>query len=232
MADSEPPTPESAAVSRTELLTIDNNQDALESARKRIKPQGFFRRSVKALGSKSTQDSDSDSDSDDEQVPVSSVLKAAEANDADALIIDFQDPSELVGIDEPEDVYAWAVLYENQRGATIFSTPYYSRFSLLPRIDPYPYSLPNSYTKKPDHLPDVTPEQFPLPDGRWQWVSKAWMIDMGSVGNVQHDGFEYNSSFRLHGWHAFTQGKHGAFVRRRRWIRLMMRPGRSTLPST
>ena len=52
------------------------------------------------------------------------------------------------------------------------------------------------------------------------------MIDMRTdLGEVQHDGFEYNWSFRDNHWHA-TIGKlsTGAWVRRRRWVRLMMRP--------
>lgn len=46
-------------------------------------------------------------------------------------------------------------------------------------------------------------------------------------GEVQHDGFEYNWMFRSHHWHAKV-GKlsAGGWVRRRRWIRLMMRPGK------
>ena len=44
-------------------------------------------------------------------------------------------------------------------------------------------------------------------------------------GEVQHDGFEYNWCFRSNNWHAQV-GKlgAGAWVRRRRWVRLMMRP--------
>lgn len=53
------------------------------------------------------------------------------------------------------------------------------------------------------------------------------------LGEVQHDGFEYNWLFRDKHWHA-TVGKLGAaaWVRRRRWIRLMMRPANhSQLPN-
>ena len=52
------------------------------------------------------------------------------------------------------------------------------------------------------------------------------MIDMRSeLGEVQPDGFEYNWLFRHNQWHAKI-GKlgTGAWVRRRRWVRLMMRP--------
>ena len=51
------------------------------------------------------------------------------------------------------------------------------------------------------------------------------MVDMRSEGQVQYDGFEYNWIFRRHKWRpepgAFSAG---GLVRRRRWVRLMMRP--------
>jgi hypothetical protein len=55
------------------------------------------------------------------------------------------------------------------------------------------------------------------------------MIDMRSdMGEVQHDGFEYNWTFRNGKWRAevgFLSS--GGWVRRRRWVRLMMRPARA-----
>ena len=56
------------------------------------------------------------------------------------------------------------------------------------------------------------------------------MIDMRTdLGEVQHDGFEYNWRFRDNHWHSQI-GKlgAGAWVRRRRWVRLMMRPANHT----
>jgi len=54
------------------------------------------------------------------------------------------------------------------------------------------------------------------------------MVDMRSDGQVHYDGFEYNWFFRRHKWRpepgAFSAG---GWVRRRRWVRLMMRPTRS-----
>ena len=54
------------------------------------------------------------------------------------------------------------------------------------------------------------------------------MVDMRSEGQVHYDGFEYNWFFRSHKWRpepgAFSAG---GWVRRRRWVRLMMRPARS-----
>jgi len=54
------------------------------------------------------------------------------------------------------------------------------------------------------------------------------MIDMRTCsGEVQHDGFEYNWFFREKHWHAeIGKLSAGAWVRRRRWVRLMMRPAR------
>jgi hypothetical protein len=47
------------------------------------------------------------------------------------------------------------------------------------------------------------------------------------TGEVQHDGFEYNWMFRTHNWRAEVGSLNaGGWVRRRRWVRLMMRPAR------
>lgn len=53
------------------------------------------------------------------------------------------------------------------------------------------------------------------------------MIDMRTdSGEVQHDGFEYNWMFRKHHWRAEVGAcSRGGWVRRRRWIRLMVRFG-------
>lgn len=46
-------------------------------------------------------------------------------------------------------------------------------------------------------------------------------------GEVQHDGFEYNWLFRRHNWRAqIGSFNAGGWVRRRRWIRLMVRPAK------
>jgi hypothetical protein len=52
------------------------------------------------------------------------------------------------------------------------------------------------------------------------------MIDMRSDGGeVQYDGFEYNWRFRKQNWRAEVGAlSAGGWVRRRRWIRLMVRP--------
>jgi len=117
----------------------------------------------------------------------------------------------------------------------MFSSPYYSHLSLLP-WDPPPFTLPDT-SESPDrtfyltksHKPTITLSSYPLPNGDWKWVSKSWMIDMRGDGQVQYDGFEYNWLFRKHKWSATS----AAWVRRRRWIRLMMRPAKQRLhPST
>lgn len=109
---------------------------------------------------------------------------------------------------------------------TLFSTPYYSRLSLLPN-DPLPFTMPNYSLKRSKHQPLVSLTDYPLPDGQWRWVSKAWMIDMRTdAGEVQYDGFEYNWVFQKHHWRAEVGTfSAGGLVRRRRWVRLMMRPG-------
>ncbi|KIK70993.1 hypothetical protein GYMLUDRAFT_235382 [Collybiopsis luxurians FD-317 M1] len=126
--------------------------------------------------------------------------------------------------DEYHDLYRWAVLYENQRGLTFFSIPYYSSNSLLPS-DPAPFTMPGPVQI---HQPNVSLTEYPLPDGNWHWVSKSWMVDMRSdSGQVQYDGFEYNCWFRQHHWRAQVGPcSAGGWVRRRRWVRLMMRPGK------
>ncbi|KAJ7038194.1 hypothetical protein C8F04DRAFT_1393095 [Mycena alexandri] len=128
-------------------------------------------------------------------------------------------------LDDDQDQYRWAVVYENQRGLKIFSSLYYSFSSLLP-TDPSPFTVPTSKRSK---QPDVSLAVYPLPDGAWRWLS-PWMIDMRSdSGEVQHDGFEYNFMFRTHKWHPEAGAM--SWVRRRRWIRLMMRPAKSKDPT-
>lgn len=55
---------------------------------------------------------------------------------------------------------------------------------------------------------------------------------MRGDGQTQYDGFEYNWFFRTHHWRAQTGFMSaGGWVRRRRWVRLMMRPALSTKPT-
>ncbi|KAH7883582.1 hypothetical protein F5I97DRAFT_2064875 [Phlebopus sp. FC_14] len=146
-----------------------------------------------------------------------------DAEDTHAIVLDSVNLPHLL---DDRDVYRWAVVYENQRGISIFSSPYYSRLSLLP-TDPPAFTIPLRHAKDV-HQPNVSLANYPLPDGTWRWVSKSWMIDMRTdLGEVQHDGFEYNWSFREKHWHAeIGSFSAGAWVRRRRWVRLMMRPAK------
>lgn len=156
------------------------------------------------------------------------------------------DDTALVHEDLQTDRYEWAIIYENQRGCalyavdigtihphtftvirmTVFSIPYYSSLSLLP-TDPSPFTLPNASLKRSKQAP-ISLESYPLPDGNWRWVSRCWMIDMrADSGEVQHDGFEYNWMFRRTRWRAQVGSLNaGGWVRRRRWVRLMVRPAK------
>ncbi|KAI0651861.1 hypothetical protein C8Q79DRAFT_935211 [Trametes meyenii] len=142
------------------------------------------------------------------------------------LVVISEPPNRGEALDEDynKDVYRWAVLYENQRGAMVFSTPYYSALTLLP-LDPPPFTIPTAARSPRKYQPTVSLEDYPLPDGSWKWVSRAWMIDMHGDGQVQYDGFEYSRSFRSKRWGPDPGVmSHRGLVRRRRWIRLMMRP--------
>ena len=157
--------------------------------------------------------------------------------------IDLGDP--FPDLDTSQAIYRWAVVYENQRGfelaffvfvhssvltsvistgrVTLLSTPYYSHLGLLPH-DPPPFTVPEADGRR-DRQPQVSLHDYPLPDGTWRWVSTSWMVDMRSEGEVHYDGFEYNWLFRRHKWRPEPGWlSAGGWVRRRRWVRLMMRP--------
>jgi len=107
---------------------------------------------------------------------------------------------------------------------TLFSTPYYSYQSLLP-FDPPAFTIPTSGEASGDSQPTVSLAYYPLPDGNWKWVSRSWMVDMLGDGQTQYDGFEYNWMFRTNKWRSEVGAlSAGGWVRRRRWVRLMMRP--------
>ncbi|KZS92959.1 hypothetical protein SISNIDRAFT_485905 [Sistotremastrum niveocremeum HHB9708] len=126
---------------------------------------------------------------------------------------------------EHSDIFKWATLYENQRGITMFSSPYYSSASLLPN-DPPPFTLPHS--DDGHEIPPVSSlEAYPLPSPMWMWVSKYWMVDMRGDEHIDPEGWEFNWSFRKKGWRSCVGPlSAGGWVRRRRWVRLMMCPAR------
>ncbi|KAG9029364.1 hypothetical protein FRB95_005371 [Tulasnella sp. JGI-2019a] len=131
---------------------------------------------------------------------------------------------------QTKDLYRWAVMYENQRGFTLFSIPHYGSRSLFPS-DPAPFTIPSAEANARDKSnlaqSPLSLRDYQLPDARWKWVSKNWMVDMRGDGEVCSDGFEYNWAFRSNhkGWRAYPGAvSTGGWVRRRRWLRLMMRP--------
>ncbi|EJD47731.1 hypothetical protein AURDEDRAFT_136539 [Auricularia subglabra TFB-10046 SS5] len=117
------------------------------------------------------------------------------------------------------DVYEWATVYENQRGAALLGVPYYAAASLLP-FDPPAFAVVRKRGAATGTRAIASLNDYTLPDPSWRWVSKHWMVDMRSDGAVQYDGFEYNWAFCAKGW----RGRVGGWVRRRRWVRLMVRP--------
>lgn len=227
---------------------------AADGARQRLAPKSRFRllSSLSDLRRrvKSTKSKHSNSEEDFGHVfgsaDDSELTEARPSTGTANTVIDL-DCSAISDLHEEfeKDVYKWAVIYENQRGCvlmyyiivqnalqflfriTIFSTAYYSGLSLLPS-DPPPFTVPSSSPKR-SKQPKVSLNEYPLPDGTWRWVSKSWMIDMRSdSGEVQHDGFEYNSRFRQNNWNSDVGTLNtGGWVRRRRWVRLMMRPARA-----
>jgi hypothetical protein len=239
-----------ASMSRPECMVADDYA-AAEPARQRLVPKRGFRlfASLPNLRQKATPSlkptvevghtDEGNNNNDDVFEGLPSPLESTENT-----LIKLDN---MVVVEDDQLLYRWAILYENQRGcvhfifhvplmffdffhksATIFSIPYYSRLSLLP-TDPSPFTFPSA-SDKPPPQPHVTLSSYPLPDGSWRWVSKSWMIDMRSEsGEIQHDGFEYNWRFRKGNWRAEPGLLNaGGWVRRRRWVRLMMRPAKSS----
>ncbi|KAF8516146.1 hypothetical protein BU17DRAFT_92978 [Hysterangium stoloniferum] len=155
------------------------------------------------------------------------------ATENDTLSVEFNDKRNIEESVGQVDLFRWAIVYENQRGYGPV-VPVYLHRSLLPR-DPPPFTLPNPgdstpSSKRPGRIPNVTLQTYPLPDPTWRWVSKSWLVDMRGDGDVQHDGFEYNWFFRRRHWRARVGWlSTGGFVRRRRWVRLMMHPSDARL---
>ncbi|KAM5536191.1 hypothetical protein V8D89_010090 [Ganoderma adspersum] len=200
-----------------------DNYAAADQARERLNKRGLL--SIPHLHRSRTKSQDSSIRR--------SYLQAAEVASTSETpdVLNLVDLIESVSVDDDEDydrdVYRWAVLYENQRGAMVFSTAYYSPLTLLP-LDPAPFTIPTASRSPRKNQPTVTLEDYPLPDGSWKWVSRAWMIDMRGDGEVQYDGFEYARSFRSKEWGPDTGFmSNRGLVRRRRWLRLMMRPAKA-----
>lgn len=216
------------------ILTPDD-PSAVEPARRRLTPKtrfsifSFLPNPFSCCGSRNRKPQPVDSAEPDglnksiEQLP-----PLEQTNDNTTIItLDISGISDIRDINKDE--YRWAVVYENQRGLTVLSSPYYSHLSLLP-IDPPQFTIPSDSFKR-SRQPNISLSNYPLPDGTWRWVSRSWMIDMRTdSGEVQYDGFEYNWFFRQKHWHAeIGKLSTGAWVRRRRWVRLMMRPAQHAI---
>lgn len=217
------------------ILTPDD-PSAVEPARRRLTPKtrfsifSFLPNHFSCCGSRNhkPQPVDSSAEPDGSNKSIEQLPPLEQTNDNTTIItLDISGISDIPDINKDE--YRWAVVYENQRGLTILSSPYYSHLSLLP-IDPPQFTIPSDSFKR-SRQPNISLSNYPLPDGTWRWVSRSWMIDMRTdSGEVQYDGFEYNWFFRQKHWHAeIGKLSTGAWVRRRRWVRLMMRPAQHTI---
>ncbi|KAF9526470.1 hypothetical protein CPB83DRAFT_896134 [Crepidotus variabilis] len=236
---------------------LDDDPEGADAARQRLAPKSRWSRLFER--GKKRGKTRLNGDQQVEEVEVVGVMRPSSLYDAPITL----DASSLVDqrVDMYRDQYEWAVVYENQRGMTIFSTPYYSSLSLLP-TDPSPFTLPSSplstsvsssssatsahslsSIRSRSHQPPITLSTYPLPDGTWHWVSRCWMIDMRTNDSISSsgagagaspsssghdpDGFEYNWLFRSSHWRpAPGPGGAGGWVRRRRWVRLMVREAR------
>ncbi|KAG2350357.1 hypothetical protein BDR05DRAFT_993767 [Suillus weaverae] len=190
------------------ILTPDD-PSAVEPARRRLAPKTRFRifsslpNIFSCCGSRHHKPQPADSESNAEVSSNKSIEQLPpleQTNDNTTIItLDISGILDIPGMNKDE--YRWAVVYENQRGLTILSSPYYSHLSLLP-IDPPQFTIPSASLKQ-SRQPNISLSNYPLPDGTWRWVSRSWMIDMRTdSGEVQYDGFEYNWFFREKHWHA------------------------------
>jgi len=102
------------------------------------------------------------------------------------------------------------ILYENQRGSFFFGIPLYSHSSLL-NFDPSAWTTQDGR----DSAVNITNAQ--VPDPSWEWVWRAWYVDMSR--DVDEQGWQYSFSFGSSQWHGTHPWFH-SFVRRRRWVRL------------
>ncbi|KAF9993695.1 hypothetical protein BGZ80_009555 [Entomortierella chlamydospora] len=125
----------------------------------------------------------------------------------------FQRPEDY----KPEGDFVYEILYQHQRGAFIFGTPKFSSKSLLP-IDPDEWT-DDRFETSPMDITD-----FVVPDPTWEWVHKTWLVDM--TGDVDEDGWEYAMTFHGSPWHGNYEALQ-SFARRRRWIRLRKRKGKT-----
>ncbi|KAF9898024.1 hypothetical protein BX616_004593, partial [Lobosporangium transversale] len=121
------------------------------------------------------------------------------------------------GDPKPEKDFEYDFLYQHQRGAFFLGTPKFSSKSLLP-IDP------DEWTNEKFEISAMNISNYVVPDPSWEWVHKSWLVDM--TGDVDEDGWEYAMAFHGSSWHGNYE-VFRSFARRRRWIRLRKRKGKT-----
>ncbi|KAG0367184.1 hypothetical protein BGX24_003339 [Mortierella sp. AD032] len=121
------------------------------------------------------------------------------------------------GDPEPEGDFVYDFLYQHERGAFFLGTPKFSSKSLLP-VDP------DEWTDQKFQTSAMNTSDYELPDPSWEWVHKSWLVDM--TGDVDEDGWEYAMTFHGSPWHGNYE-IFRSFSRRRRWLRLRKRKGKS-----
>ena len=105
---------------------------------------------------------------------------------------------------------SYEIIVENQRGATVFGSKYYSKESVL-----YPLDPPKYQTLKGENLSDLS--MYPEPSYNWKWSWNQWHVMM--INDVDEEGWIY-SKLRFGSYHWTGVGKFGNFARRRIWIRM------------
>ncbi|ODV83715.1 hypothetical protein CANARDRAFT_29705 [[Candida] arabinofermentans NRRL YB-2248] len=107
----------------------------------------------------------------------------------------------------------YEVILENQRGATAFGIPLFSKKSLLFPLDP-----PTYQTLKGSDVNILN--LYPLPGRNWAWAWDSWHVLM--INDVDEEGWMYsNVRFGSRKWKGVA--KFGNFVRRRVWVRLRVK---------
>jgi len=105
---------------------------------------------------------------------------------------------------------------------TLFNTPRYSNASLLP-TDPAPFQVYDTTRQMPWAISSF--EDYTLPSPLWLWISPFWMVDMRGDGEVDANGWQYGRNFATLAWRSNVKSfSRGGWVRRRRWVRLMVKP--------
>ena len=117
-----------------------------------------------------------------------------------------------------------STIYENQR-STVLSSRSFSASNLSISDIRGPWSSPTDKPTHPDnvHLPFETDPRTGEKKREWYWLSD-WHVDPDPTGR-DSEGWEYAKNFEDVEWvpHVPENVNLGAWVRRRRWIRVMKR---------